>query len=73
MPVTGSDAGIDPVLLAEDAASAGLSAQPALNVAQAMRLMRKDWPDLEAPPRILIGGSLYMIGDVLADNGLTPT
>ncbi|MDF1776477.1 MAG: bifunctional folylpolyglutamate synthase/dihydrofolate synthase [Rhizobiaceae bacterium] len=73
VPVTGSDAGIDPVLLAEDAASAGLSAQPALNVAQAMRLMRKDWPDLEAPPRILIGGSLYMIGDVLADNGLTPT
>jgi len=73
VPVTGSDAGIDPVLLAEDAASAGLSAQPALNVAQAMRLMRKDWQDLEAPPRILIGGSLYMIGDVLADNGLTPT
>jgi dihydrofolate synthase/folylpolyglutamate synthase len=24
------------------------------------------------PPRILVGGSLYLVGDVLADNGTPP-
>ncbi|MEX3010871.1 folylpolyglutamate synthase/dihydrofolate synthase family protein [Hoeflea sp. TYP-13] len=72
VPVTGSEAGIDPVVLAEDASSAGLSAQPASDVRQALTLMREDFEDMEAPPRILIGGSLYLIGDILADNGLVP-
>ncbi len=72
VPVTASDAGIDPVLLAEDASNAGLSAQPALDIKQALQLMRDDWEDMEAPPRILIGGSLYLIGDVLAENDLVP-
>jgi len=69
VPVTASDAGIDPVVLAEDAAQAGLSAQPALDVRQALQLMKQDWPDKEVPPRILICGSLYLVGDVLASNG----
>ena len=69
VPVTSSDAGIDPVVLAEDAAQAGLSAQPALDVRQALQLMKQDWPDGEAPPRILICGSLYLVGDVLALHG----
>ncbi|MCY6383123.1 bifunctional folylpolyglutamate synthase/dihydrofolate synthase [Hoeflea prorocentri] len=73
VPVQGSDAGIDPVVLAEDAASAGLSSQPASDVMQALAMMREDFKDMEAPPRILIGGSLYLIGDILAENGLVPS
>ncbi|MCP4319711.1 MAG: bifunctional folylpolyglutamate synthase/dihydrofolate synthase [Hyphomicrobiales bacterium] len=72
VPVTSSVAGIDPVVLAEDASSAGLSAQPALDVRQALTMMREDFDDMEAPPRILIGGSLYLIGDILAENGIVP-
>ena len=70
VPVTGSDAGIDPVVLAGEAAKAGISAQPALDVSQAMELMKEDWGDMDQPPRILIGGSLYLVGDVLRQNGL---
>jgi len=29
--------------------------------------------DLEAPPRILITGSLYLAGEVLGRNGTLPT
>ena len=72
VPVTNSDAGIDPVVLAEDASIAGLSAQPAASVSQALALMREDFDSMEAPPRILIGGSLYLVGDVLAENGNLP-
>jgi len=72
VPVTGSEAGIDPVVLAEDAADAGLSAQPAASLHQALSLLREDFDMLEAPPRILIGGSLYLVGDVLRENGIQP-
>ncbi|MEM6463035.1 MAG: folylpolyglutamate synthase/dihydrofolate synthase family protein [Pseudomonadota bacterium] len=72
VPVKGSDAGIDPVVLAEDASVAGLSAQPAASVRQAFSIMGQEFDGLEAPPRILIGGSLYLIGDVLAENGTLP-
>ena len=72
VPVTGSEAGIDPVVLAEDAADAGLSAQPAASLRQALSLLREDFDALEAPPRILIGGSLYLVGDVLKENGIQP-
>ena len=71
VPVDNSDAGIDPVVLAGEASKAGLSAQPALDVFQALQLMREDWEDMDTPPRILICGSLYLVGDVLAQNGAT--
>lgn len=72
VPVTDSDAGIDPVVLSGEAAKAGLSAQPALDVHQALQLLKEDWQDLDTPPRILICGSLYLVGDVLMQNGLEP-
>lgn len=72
VPVTNSDAGIDPVVLAGEASKAGLSAQPALDVTQALQLMKEDWDDMDTPPRILICGSLYLVGDVLMQNGLEP-
>ncbi len=72
VPVTGSDAGVDPVVLAGEASKAGLSAQPALDVHQALQLLKEDWDDMDTPPRILICGSLYLVGDVLMQNGLEP-
>ena len=71
--IRGSDAGLDPVALAEAAFDAGLVAEPAASVAEALaEIARRQLPG-EAPPRILIGGSLYLVGDVLTDNGTPPT
>ena len=73
VPIRGSDAGLDPVALAEAAFDAGLVAEPAASVAEALaEIARRQLPG-EAPPRILIGGSLYLVGDVLTDNGTPPT
>ena len=73
VPVNNSDAGIDPVMLSGEASKAGLSAQPALNVFQALQLMQEDWEEMETPPRILICGSLYLVGEVLASNNTAVT
>jgi dihydrofolate synthase/folylpolyglutamate synthase len=35
-------------------------------------LLHDTWDDREAPPRILICGSLYLAGLVLAENGTPP-
>src|SRR5690606_21799679 len=73
VPVTMSDAGTPNAELAARAASAGLSAEPVASVSNALRLLRDTWDPAEAPPRILIGGSLYLVGEVLAENGTPPT
>lgn len=72
VPIPDSDAAIDPVALAEDALDAGLNAQPADSAAQALRLIDANWNRSEPAPRILIGGSLYLVGRVLAENGTPP-
>lgn len=72
VPIRGSDAGLDPVALAESAFDAGLVAEPAGSVADALaEIVRRQLPEA-VPPRILIGGSLYLVGNVLADNGTPP-
>ena len=71
VPIRGSDSGIDPLVLADDAAEAGLSAEPVESVAEALSLICENWSSTPAP-RILICGSLYLAGDVLADNGTPP-
>ncbi|HET7412281.1 MAG TPA: folylpolyglutamate synthase/dihydrofolate synthase family protein [Pararhizobium sp.] len=71
VPILGSEAGIDPVVLADDAAEAGLSAEPTGSVAEALDAITSNWPS-DPPPRILIGGSLYLAGNVLAENGTPP-
>ena len=72
VPIRGSDAGLDPVALAESAFDAGLVAEPAGSVAEALaEIVRRQLP-AAVPPRILIGGSLYLVGNVLADNGTPP-
>lgn len=72
VPVPDSEAGVDPGYLADQALEAGLSAEPMDDVATALRLLAESWNGLERPPRILIGGSLYLAGDVLRQNGSLP-
>ena len=68
-----SDASVTKEELAIRATEAGLSAEPIDSVANALMLLRDTWDAREAPPRILIGGSLYLTGAVLAENGTPPT
>ncbi|MFK0334194.1 bifunctional folylpolyglutamate synthase/dihydrofolate synthase [Rhizobium sp. NPDC090275] len=72
VPIRGSDAMIDPVILANAAYDAGLVAEPMSTVGDALEAIRDTAFEREQPPRILIGGSLYLVGDVLADNGTPP-
>ncbi len=72
VPIHGSDAGLDPVALAADAASAGLEANACSSVAEALGLIAELTDEDPVPPRILIGGSLYLVGDVLAENSTPP-
>lgn len=71
VPVPSSDAGVDPVVLADQASEAGLTAEVASNVGDAISRLTKQLDQAEPAPRILICGSLYLAGDVLRDN-LTP-
>jgi dihydrofolate synthase/folylpolyglutamate synthase len=73
VPVDQSSASVDPVALASDAAAAGLTARPCSSVQEALREIASMMEPDEVPPRILIGGSLYLAGSVLRDNGTPPT
>ncbi|WP_048649255.1 bifunctional folylpolyglutamate synthase/dihydrofolate synthase [Nitratireductor soli] len=76
VPVEMSDAGVPNDELAARALAAGLSAEPVHSVANALKLLRDTLDSgrdgSEPPPRILICGSLYLIGAVLAENGTPP-
>jgi dihydrofolate synthase/folylpolyglutamate synthase len=73
VPVGSSESSVPNTELALRAADAGLSAEPVSSVANALMLLRDTWNDAERPPRILICGSLYLAGEVLAENGTPPT
>lgn len=73
VPVSTSDSGVPNDELAARAAEAELSAEPVSSVSNALMLLRDTWDEKEVPPRILIGGSLYLAGAVLAENGTPPT
>ncbi len=70
VPVPDSDAGVDPVALASDAEDAGLVAEPCGSVREALAKIAAQAN--EGNPRVLIGGSLYLAGSVLAENGTIP-
>lgn len=72
VPIRNSDAAIDPLALAVSAAEAGLSASAVSGVAQAFDAIRELVKAGGPAPRILIGGSLYLAGDVLSENGTPP-
>ncbi|MBZ9703866.1 MULTISPECIES: bifunctional folylpolyglutamate synthase/dihydrofolate synthase [unclassified Mesorhizobium] len=71
VPVSLSDASVPNDELAARATEAGLTAEPVSSVASALMLLRDTWDG--PPPRILVGGSLYLAGAVLAENGTPPT
>ncbi len=73
VPVAESDAGLAPEKLALAAQEAGLSAEPVASPANALSLLRDNFDPDETPPRILIGGSLYLAGEILKDNGTPPS
>jgi dihydrofolate synthase/folylpolyglutamate synthase len=73
VPVNFSESSVPNDELAIRATEAGLSAEPVSSVASALQLLRETWNENEVPPRILIGGSLYLAGSVLAENGAPPT
>ncbi|MBY3597229.1 bifunctional folylpolyglutamate synthase/dihydrofolate synthase [Rhizobium bangladeshense] len=72
VPIRGSDAMIDPVILSNAAYDAGLVAEPMSTVGEALEAIKAALDPAALPPRILVGGSLYLVGDVLADNGTPP-
>lgn len=72
VPIRGTDAALDPVALATAAYDAGIPATPVSSVAEALEAICDRLDASDKPPRILIGGSLYLVGNVLADNGTPP-
>ena len=72
VPVSMSEAGVPNGELAARAMDAGLSAEPVASVDAALMILRDSWEPGETPPRILIGGSLYLAGEVLKLNGTPP-
>jgi dihydrofolate synthase/folylpolyglutamate synthase len=71
VPIPGQQAARPAEEVAGLARSVGLTASAALSVPDAISaIAARDWPQ---PPRILICGSLYLAGEVLALNGTPPT
>ncbi len=71
VPITSSDAGYLPEELAEIAQNAGLAAKPVDSVRDALDKIKANWVG-EQGPRILFSGTLYLVGDVLAQNKTPP-
>ena len=72
VPVSSSEAGVPNAELAVARRRCRAVGRAGRSVANALMLLRDTWDSTETPPRILIGGSLYLAGEVLADNGTPP-
>ena len=70
VPVPDSEAGFPPEELARIASDCGLQAQSANSIEEGLQLCIERMQD--EPARILICGSLYLIGEVLKQNGTPP-
>jgi len=71
VPLSTTEAGIDPDELADVAIEAGLDAEPCDSVEEAIQLVSANW-QADPAPRFLICGSLYLIGEVLGRSGIVP-
>lgn len=69
--ISNSDAGLDPLVLADDAIDAGLTAEPVSDIVDALDRIG-GLAGGEIAPRVLIGGSLYLVGEALELNGTLP-
>jgi dihydrofolate synthase / folylpolyglutamate synthase len=70
VPIQGQDKALPPDAIAETARRVGVPATSCGGLEGALAATTR--LDLEAPPRILITGSLYLAGEVLALNGTVP-
>jgi len=70
VPVPNQEKGLPPEEIVDIARSIGIAAETSTNVNAALAAIGGF--DLEPPPRILITGSLYLAGEVLAVNGTPP-
>ncbi|WP_208435523.1 bifunctional folylpolyglutamate synthase/dihydrofolate synthase [Bartonella phoceensis] len=68
IPLTNNSAGTCPKILAESAQKAGLSATPQARLQDALHKINTEHKDAI----VLIGGSLYLAGDILRDNKTPP-
>jgi dihydrofolate synthase/folylpolyglutamate synthase len=71
VPVPHQEKGLPPDGIADVARAVGIPAQSSTDINSALAAIRGY--DLTPPPRILIAGSLYLAGEVLAANGTPPT
>jgi dihydrofolate synthase/folylpolyglutamate synthase len=72
VPISGSDASVDVESLAQSARSVGLTFTATGSIAEALERVKEAAQQFDVPPRILIGGSLYLAGNALAFNGTIP-
>ncbi|WP_068084523.1 bifunctional folylpolyglutamate synthase/dihydrofolate synthase [Polycladidibacter stylochi] len=72
VPITTSSVGISPEKLCEYAQETGLEAIAVSSLESALQEIRGFSLDGAEAPRVLIGGSLYLAGEVLDKNGTPP-
>lgn len=71
VPIPDQEKSVAPEALAETARSVGIPAEPSESVPAALAQIGS--LALERPPRILLTGSLYLAGEILAANGTPPS
>jgi dihydrofolate synthase / folylpolyglutamate synthase len=71
VPIHGQEKTLSPDAIAETVRGIGIPAETCGGIEEALATVSRF--DLEAPPRILITGSLYLAGEVLALNNTPPT
>ena len=69
VPIPGEAAGLGAAELAQAAGAAGIVARPADGIHDAVTAIA-EMAEISAPPRVLICGSLYLAGRVLASQGM---
>ena len=70
VPISSSEAAFEPPALAGHAIDAGLVARPVSGIREALDRIARGAG--EPAPRVLIGGSLYVVGEALDQNGTPP-
>jgi dihydrofolate synthase/folylpolyglutamate synthase len=71
VPIPHQEKSLRPDVIADVARSVGIAARSSTDISSALAAVRSF--DLDPPPRVLITGSLYLAGEVLAENGTPPT
>ncbi|MCG6858217.1 MAG: bifunctional folylpolyglutamate synthase/dihydrofolate synthase [Salaquimonas sp.] len=70
VPLSDSEADFDPETLAGHARAAGIAAETASSLAEALEIVENHHDGL--PVRVLMAGSLYLAGQALRENGTPP-